>query len=137
MKLPNIKRIVVEDFKEEDRDTVERLSYILNEFMQNVQTLTNKRIDFDNLNRELVTFRVITNASGVPISDLTLTTTFVATAHGGKVLSVRNLTNSSALLSSAPFVDFYSTKNNQFRIKQITGLITGNQYEITLEIVGK
>lgn len=137
MKLNNIKRIVVEDYPEEVRPSIEKLAYIINDFMSNVTDLANKKVDFDNLYREIVTVKVIVDSSGVPLKNTTFSTTYLPNAHGGVVIRAANLTNSQVYPSSAIFVSFLSTKNNLFKVNHVTGLTPGHTYELTLEIIGK
>lgn len=136
-KLPNVRRIIIEDYPEDIRPSIEKLAYIINQHMSDVVDLSNKRIDFDNLYREIVKIKVTVNANGIPLNNTTFSTTYLPNAHGGIVISATNITNSQTYPSSAVFVTFVSTKNNLFKVNHVTGLQPNQTYELTLEIVGK
>lgn len=136
-KLQNVRRIILEDFDEDIRPTIEKLAIILNSHMEDVNNLANHNINFDNLYREIVKIKVTVDANGVPTKNTQFSTTYLPSAHGGSVLAVSNLTTPSALLTGTPFVSFYPVKNNLFKITQVTGITANQVYEITLEVVGK
>lgn len=137
MRLQNVRRIVLEDYPEDVRPTVEKLALILNSFMDGVNEMSNHKVDYDNLYREIVKIKVVVDTNGVPTKPLQFSTAIAPRAHGGTVLAVSNITSPTALLSGTPFVNFYSTQDYLYRITQITGLIANNTYEITLEVVGR
>ena len=136
-RLSNVRRIIIEDFPKEHRNSIEKLSIILNSFMDDVVDLTDKKIDFDNLYQELITIKVIVDANGVPTQKTNFSTSRLLNSNGGIVISAANLTNSSSYLTSAPFVTFTSASNKLFNIKHVTGLIAGDTYELKLIIIGK
>lgn len=59
MVLSNLKRITKEDFPSADQDLVDKLAYVLNPFLDQIQQAFNKQITTtDNLSRELTTITV-------------------------------------------------------------------------------
>ena len=67
MQIPNSRRITVEDYQEDHRDTVSKLANSLNTFMDDVVDLTRKNIGADNLNRHIVKMDITVDGSGNPI----------------------------------------------------------------------
>lgn len=131
-RLDNVQRIIVEDFKDEDRDFASRLAGTLNYFMTQVVDVVNGRLDYDNINKQLVTIDVTVDVNGNPIQ----ATNFSANQGlvGGVVLSARNLTNSAIYPISQPFISFVPIQTGLYRINNITGLQSGNKYRIVVEV---
>jgi hypothetical protein len=134
MKITNIKRIVKEDFKAEDRELIEKLSFVLNPILEQLNNAFNKNIDFDNLNRELITFEVTLDAQGIPTSTLEIKSGLKGKCRGLNVMSVTNLTDNT-LPTGAPFITFGLNGNN-IQIQHITGLVANKKYRIVMESIG-
>lgn len=134
MKITNIKRIVKEDFKAEDRELIDKLSFVLNPILEQLNNAFNKNIDFDNLNRELITFEVTLNAQGMPLSALEIKSSLKTKCKGLNIMSVTNLTD-SAYPTGAPFITFTLNGSN-IQIQHITGLLANKKYRIVMESIG-
>jgi len=133
--IDNIRRIVAEDFKKEDRETVSRLGAILNHFVEQVVNAFDKRINFDNLTQELISYRVTVDSSGVPISNARIKSTYT-NAEGMLVLSANNLTNTNVYPDSAPFISFTPSGTGFYTINKINGLQANQEYRLNILIVG-
>ena len=131
--LDNVKRLVVEEFKKEDQEMIEKLSTYYNFFVENVTNVVNGNIDFDNMNRSDIQFTVTVGANGVPTRDLNITSN--SGAIGINVLRAENLTNTSTFPSTAPFVSYTPSGTGVYKIEHITGLQANNQYRITAELI--
>ena len=131
-RLNNVQRIIIEDFQEEDRATVEKLANILNYFMTQTTDIINGRLDYENINKQLVTIDVTVDANGTPIQ----ATNFAAQAglRGGQVLRAENLTNRAVFPLSQPFVSFTPVQSGLYKVNNITGLQPGNKYRLTYEV---
>jgi hypothetical protein len=131
-RLTNVQRIIIEDFQEEDRDTVSKLANILNYYMTQNTDIINGRLDYDNINKELVTLEVTVDAKGTPIQ----ATNFSSSQGliGGTVLRAQNLTNSVIFPLSQPFVSFTPIQAGLYRVSNITGLQPNNKYRLTYEV---
>lgn len=62
-KIQQPKRIRIEDFKEENKDLISKLSDLVVPFMDDVFRVLDGNIDFDNLNRQIVDIEVMIDAS--------------------------------------------------------------------------
>lgn len=132
-RLNNVQRILPKEFPEEDRQTVEMLAGILNYFMTQTTDIINGRLDYENINKEIVTFDVTVDANGNPIQTLNFTAT--SGVVGGTVINAQNLTNTAVFPTSQPFVSFNALQQNKlYRVNNITGLQANNKYRITLEV---
>lgn len=131
-RLTNVQRIIIEDFQEEDRETVSKLANILNYFMTQVTDTVNGRLDYENINKQAVTVDVTVDASGKPIQ----TTNFSAQQGllGASVIRAQNLTNSAVFPTGQPFVSFTPVQSGLYRVSNITGLQPNNKYRLTLEV---
>jgi len=132
-RIDNVKRITVEDFPEEDRETVERIANNYNFFAEQVTNVLNGNIDFDNLNRSLVTIGLTVNTAGTP----TIVTRFTAPRglKGTKVVRADNLTSPTAGVTGAPFITFGSNGQGTYTLTQVRGLIPNNQYNLVVELI--
>ena len=133
-KVNNIKRIVAEDFEQEDQELVKQLGFSLNPMLEQLTSAFNKGIDFDNLNQEVSIFETTVNASGVPLSELSLKVSLRTKLKGTSIISVQNLTDGT-LLAGAPFIN-YELVANGIKINQITGLVANKKYRITSILIG-
>jgi hypothetical protein len=135
MQLSNTKRIIVEDFKSEDRETVAKLATILNAFMDEVIELSRKNINFDNLNRSLVTIDISVDATGKPMG-VTQINTNLATYKGKNIVDVQSLKAGVANVISTPYLDCTPQGNGIVRINKIYGLPVGTKVRVTIEFIG-
>ncbi len=127
------KRIIVDEYPQEDRETIEKLAIPLNYFMEQVTNTINGRLDFENLNRQAVVITVVTDGTGAPIRQ----TQFSANNGllGINVLRAVNTRNPVNFPLNAPFVSFSSNGQGIYTIQHVTGLRSGEDYQLTLELV--
>jgi hypothetical protein len=93
MKLNNFKRLIVEEFPQETQPTVEKLSFALNPFLEQVVNAFNKNIDFDNLNQEVIEFTVTVDANGRPTTQTELRSSLRTKVRGYIVIRAKILTD--------------------------------------------
>ena len=131
--LDNVKRIIVEEFKQEDRDMASRLAQNWNFFAEQVVNTVNGNLDYDNLNRDLKEIDVTVNTSGIPNQ----TTKFSAKigAIDTLIINARNLTNSATYPESSPFISFTPNGQGLYTINKINGLQANNKYRLTFEVI--
>ena len=134
MKLNNIKRIIEEDFSQDDRLLVRKLSFSLNPFLEQISTLFNKNIDFDNLNQEVINVSVELDALGIPKTQIDIKTSLKTKIKGCHCIRAINLTNNS-YPTSAPFITF-TPNGNLLRINHVAGLPANVKYELSVILIG-
>jgi hypothetical protein len=134
MKPSNIRQIIVEDFPKEHKDTIQRLSNILNFFMREVNQILSGNVDFDNLRLDLPTVTITVDASGKPIGNSTFSTK-VTNPVGLVIVNYRNLTNPSSFLPSAPLISFQPVSNNLVRINNVAGLPENQRFQLVLLVI--
>lgn len=134
MQISNVRRIIIEDFKQEDRETVGKLATILNQFMEEVVELSQGNIGIDNLNRSIVKVDLTIGADGKP-QGVNQMNTGLTTYSGNKIIDVKSLSGGDNVLSS-PYMDCAFQGNGLVKINKIVGLPTGKKLRITIEFIG-
>lgn len=134
MQLSNVRRIVVEDFKQEHRETVGKLSEILNSFMDEVIELSQGNITIDNLNRTIVKADFTVDATGKPMG-VSQINTGLTTYSGNKIINVQSLSGGDNVISS-PYLDCTFQGNGLVKVNKITGLPAGKKLRLTIEFIG-
>ncbi len=129
-KLNAVQRIRPEDFESEYSQLTAQLGYILNEFMQQVVDLTDDRIDFDNLDQNLIQFDITVDAAGniIGTSQINVGKT---SPNGMNVIFAQNLTNSQVYPNSQPFISYVPQGNGRVTVRNIAGLPANNKFRLT------
>ena len=130
--IDTVKRINIDEFKPEDRETAERIGNVYNYFAEQVTNVLNGNIDYENLQQSLATINVAVNANGTPLQ----TTQFTANPglQGTVVVNALNLTNRVNYTQGQPFVSFVSQGTGVYTIDNIKGLNPNESYRLTVEL---
>jgi hypothetical protein len=131
--LSNVRRIIVEDFAEEDRDAVGKIATVFNSFADEVVELTRKKINFDNLARSLVTIDITVDADGIPKGVSQINTT-LSTFSGKNIVHVQSLAGGANVVST-PYLDCTYQGNGIVRIVKFYGLPPNKKLRISIEFI--
>jgi hypothetical protein len=133
-KLSDIRRIVPEDFEEEEQELIEGIAGSYNEFADEVYGVINGQLDFENLARAKISLEITFDNTGKPISASSISTSlsFVSMIHIGKI---QNITNASLRPSQVPYIDWTYQGGGIVKINYGVGFVAGNKYRLTLEII--
>jgi hypothetical protein len=133
-KLSDIRRIIPEDFSNDDREVAEKIGGSYNEFADEIYQVVNGQLDFDNLARAKVTIDITFDSNGNPVGSSSVSSSLssVSMVHVGKI---QNLTNANARLTAAPYIDWTYRGGGIIKINYGTGFTAGNKYRLTLELV--
>ena len=134
---PNVKRLRVEDFDSEQRELVERLSYSINDFLDQVVFLFTKGIDFRNLNQQIVTVSAKTNSTGSLVEAVTIKTDLKTKVVGGMIIDIINNTNSRNLPTYYPFAKIEPKSNTEAKLSSIGGLEPNSDYSVKILLIGE
>lgn len=134
MQIPNARRIVVEDFKQDDRETVGKLAEILNQFMDDLVELSQGNIGIDNLTRTIRSIDVTVDANGVPIG-ISQINTNLNSFSGKNILDVQSLSGGANVIS-VPYLDCIYQGNGLVKIIKFYGLPPGKKVRVTIEFIG-
>lgn len=134
MKVTNIKRLNKDDFDKEYQSLVDRLSFSLTPFMEQVVSAFNKNIDFDNLNQEIINLETEVDSNGIPKINREIKNPLKTRIKGIYCVSAQNLSDNT-LLTGAPFV-LYTIESNMIRIAQITGLPADKRFNLSIILIG-
>lgn len=132
---PDVKKIIKEDFSEADQETIDKLGYSLNTFMDQVRDAFIKSIDFNNLNEEIITLDITVNASGVPNIVTQYRSTLKTRVIGHQVLNATNLTSPLNTPISWPGLVFVQN-NALVNINRVTGLQPNEKYRLVVRSTG-
>jgi len=128
------KKIRVEDFKSEYQEMIGKLSYSITPFMDEVYSVLNNNIDYNNLNRQLVVLTVKTDATGLIKEQHKIRTTVNGKVRGISVINAINLINPNTYPTSHPFCNF-TINGDLLTILNISGLQANSEFQLTLELI--
>lgn len=135
MQLSNVKRIIVEDFDKEDRETVSKLATILNQHMDEVVELSRKNIGFDNLNQNVVTIDITVDSNGVP-QGVSKINTNLRTYGGKSILDIQSLKAGTPNVISAPYLDCTPEGGGIVRINRFFGIPANTKVRVKIQFFG-
>jgi hypothetical protein len=131
--LKNVRKILAQDYADENRTLIAKLSEVLNTFMTETTETINGNIDFDNLRQQLKVFKVTVDGSGTITSSNQIRLELSGKVIGIRCERARNLDDSSVYPTGTPFLS-YSQTNQILKINNISNLQSGNEYELTIVI---
>lgn len=131
--LSNVRRIIVEDYPEESRDTVGKLASVMNPFMDELVELSRKKINFDNLARSLVVVDLVVDETGTPKGVSQINTT-LSTYSGKNIVHIQSLTGGANVVSS-PYLDCIHTGNGIVKIIKFYGLPPNKKVRVSIEFI--
>jgi hypothetical protein len=126
------RRLNIDEFPKETRETMERLSEYYNYFVEQVTNNINGNIDYDNLKHKLIELTFSTDTSGQPTPILKFSQDVGLV--GTSVVRVDNLTNSTIPPESHPFISYSTAGNGVYTVTNITGLRASTKYRIVIEL---
>lgn len=132
-KLSDIRRIIPEEFKEEDQDVASNIAGSYNEFADEIYSIVNGALDFDNLARRKVDIDLNIGANGSITGNATVNTSLFSVS-GIIVMNAVCTTNSAIKLTAAPFASFSYKGSGQFTINYVLGIPSG-KWRLTLEVI--
>ena len=139
MKLPSFKRLFKGDFKPDDQELVDKLSYTINSGLETLYDALNRRLTLDdNFNSSRHTISVTVDSNGKPIQSTSFTTSVNGVISGIMVIKAINSTSytpSPTYPTSTPFIS-YTQNNQQVTITNIKGLTSGIAWTLTFFVLG-
>lgn len=133
--ITNVRRIVIEDFSAESRETVSKLASIINNFMEEVTELSRNNIDYENLNRTKIVLDVTVDAQGRP-QGINQINTGLSSYSGKIILDAYGVNSTTDVVNSAPYLDCTYLGNGTVRINRILGLPAGKKMRVVVEFIG-
>jgi hypothetical protein len=132
-KLSDIRRIVPEEFKAEDQDMASSIAGSYNEFADELYSIVNGALDFENLARRKVDIDLNVGANGSITGNATVNTS-LSFVSGIIVMNAVCTSNSALRLTASPFASFSYKGNGQFTINYLLGVPSG-KWRLTLEVI--
>jgi hypothetical protein len=129
-----LKRLITEDFNEDDQELIGKVASILNPAFEAITNALNNNLTLaDNFNAQVKEITFIMGTSGVPSTELSFKSTLKGSCRAMIVSRVDNLTNSATYPAGGVFPSF-SQSGDIITIKHITGLVSGSKYTIRVEL---
>ena len=135
-KISTPKRIRKEDVKPEYAEIVDAIAGTVNDFNDEVYQALNNGIDFSNLNQQVVTVDLTTNAAGVLSNPPQIKYNLIRGKYQGCiVINVQNLVNSNSYPTTTPGLSTV-INGNIITVLNATGLPASSSYRLTLILIG-
>ena len=136
MRLPEAKRIVIEDLPDELQQPMSNVALILNPFIEQVTQILNGNVGRDNLTSKIVKFNVKTDANANIVGQLDLSTGLNSSPIGLSIINFQMTDNTSQIpnITQPPMILFQPLSNSVIRITKILNLKENSKYTITIEI---
>ena len=135
--MPNLKRIIKEDFSPDDQQLVDKLAFPINSFFEQTRQAFDGQIDFTNMsNLGLATFSVNVDANGNPNTTTQVRSSIGTSVIGVICISAINTTTPGAFVNSYPFVSITNSGTGILSVNNVTGLTANENYTLTVLLVG-
>jgi len=132
MKLPNFRRLIKSDYKEEYQGLIETLSFSLNNGIEVLYQTLNKAVSLrDNVACTVKDIDVEVNSSGTPVGNLRFSLDNTNRILGLSVLNAINTKNPTVLPTSGVFIS-YTQENKTIIVNNIKGLPAGQPFTLTV-----
>lgn len=134
-RIPDLKRLQKENFTSEQQPLVEKLAYPINTFMEQTVNALNGRLDFSNINMELINLDVTVDSGGEPVVITKFKTNLKSNVAGVVCINASNITDPTTYPTSQPFVSI-AQNGSIITVKHISGLQANNRYDLRLLSIG-
>lgn len=133
-KLQNFKRIQTQDYQDDHKETIEKLSFSINSFAEDVLRALNGNLNTDNLLEKSKTFDVELTSTGEPKSLLQFKNpSNVYKIEGIRVIKADNMSNTNIYPTNSPFISF-SESAGIITINNITGLSVNYKWRLKIKL---
>lgn len=120
-RIPDLRLLKKEDFDSKDQKLIDKLSFPINNFMQQVVNVFKNGVDFTNLNQQTNTFTVSVDSTGTPTTSVQFKNTLATKIMGITCISAVNISSLSRYPQSAPFIS-YTINGALVTVTNIAGL---------------
>ena len=136
-RVPDIKRIRVEDFPEDQQELVGKLAYALNTFMDQTINVLNGNVDMINLAQEIKDITVKTDGGGAVLNTpIQVQTGINRKVTGILCIKADNLGNILTYPTGNPWVS-WTIDGSIIKIQNITDLTASSDWRLRLLIIGE
>lgn len=134
MKFQSLKRLVAEDFDKDQQPLIQKLAFVYNPMVDQLNVMFNRNVDFNNLNQQVVNITTTVDSSGVPVSLLQVITTLNTQVQGTICINAINQTDSTLLTGGISIT--FTRVGKLLTFTQITGLPAGKEFDLTVILIG-
>jgi hypothetical protein len=134
MRLEAARRIISDNVQPEQRDTVDSIANSVNPFIENVTTILNGSVGFDNLEAKLIKLNISTDSESKILGNSDVLTNLNRPPFGAIVVDIRNSENPDFTVSidNAPFILYRPISNTTIRVDNILNLKPNRKYTISI-----
>lgn len=134
MRLQLARRITSDNVPDEQRATVDSIAFSLNPFIEEVTTIINGFINFDNLESKVAKIAISTDAEGKILGNSDIRTGLNRPPLGAQVVDIKNTENFDLPvdLDGAPFILYRPISNTTIRVDNILNLKPNRKYTISI-----
>jgi len=125
-------KISAEDYPDEFQEAIGILADTYNPFVDELETILNGNIDFENLNQITFQIEITVDSTGKPISGGKATLSGKNQPLGLQVIKAQNLTSSNTYPTSQPFISYTPSGTGIIQFNNISGLQANNKYRLTI-----
>jgi hypothetical protein len=130
-RIPDLKRLTVEDFQKEDQPLVRKMAFIINSFHEQVRSALAGNLDFTNISQEIKNIEFTTGDNGQPLNSVSFSSGLNNRIQGIIVVRTLITSNNLAFANQMPVISW--SQNNQIvNINNIGGLEPNVSYRLTL-----
>lgn len=130
-KVPDLKRVTVEDFSSEDQNLIGKLAFIINSFHEQVRSVLSKNIDFENLAQETRILSFSTNSNGQPLNAVSFKSGLINKIQGITIIRSVITSDNTSFVGVNPVIS-WSQNASLVTITNIGGLQNETKYELTI-----
>ena len=130
-RIPDLKRITVEDFSKEDQPLVKKLAFIINSFHEQVRSALSGNLDFTNISQEIKNIEFTTGDNAQPLNTVNFTSGLAQRVQGIILVRAVITSNNLAFPTQAPIIS-WSQNNQIINLNYIGGLEPNVGYKLTL-----
>lgn len=132
-RIDNVKRIIVEDFQDDHRETVGKIANNYNYFAEQVTNTINGKLNEENFSSQIIDIEVTTDANGFPVGDDRFAG--ISNLTGTAVINATNLTNNNIFPTGTPFITYEVVGSGLYKIRHISNLPVGNRWLIKVRLI--
>ena len=132
MRVSFLRRLVKEDFPQQYKDIIGKISMILNPALEQISLAMHNNITWtDNFAASIINIAVTVDANGIPTSDTSFLSKLPSQTQHIFVTRALNTTNPNTYVTGAPFVDWVDN-NGTVVVNHVTGLPANSTFTLTM-----
>lgn len=135
MKLPSFKRLYSNDYPDDQKSLIDKLSFIINNGIEVLYDALNNKLTFeDNFSSTVAEFLVSVDINGTPKSKTSIKLSTTNKVNGLLVVSAVDVNNNNLYPPGSPFVSFTASSNTLI-VNNVKGLTPNRTYRLKVVVL--